>query len=171
MTGRSLLLVLASLMGAIAISRGHVEHQSRNQTETSDRIAFEVSADRLEYAYNLMPPIPPVIPGPQVRAWIRLSNESAEELRLDFSSSQRFDFLLEDERGRVVFRWSEGKVFVPALGQEVVRSGESLSYEVTFSLPDSARGILPTGRYTLKGLLVSETPFSGSLPVRIVHAH
>jgi len=135
------------------------------------RIAFEVSADRLQYVYNLMPPRPPTVPGPPVSARIRLTNESAEELVLDFQSSQRFDILLEDERGRVVFRWSGDKVFLPALGREIVRPGESLVYEVTFSLPGSDRGILPAGRYTLRGILVSETPFSGSLPVTIVHAH
>ncbi|GBC77557.1 hypothetical protein HRbin08_01035 [bacterium HR08] len=136
-----------------------------------DRIAFEVSADRLEYVYNLMPPHPPVIPGPTVRARIRLTNESAEALALDFPSSQRFDFLLENERGEVVFRWSEGKIFLPVLGREIVRPGDSLVYEATFALPGSDRGMLPAGRYALRGVLVAETPFSGTLPVRIVHAH
>ncbi len=136
-----------------------------------DRIAFEVSADRLQYVYDLIPPRPPRVPGPSVSARIRLTNESDEELALNFLSSQRFDFLLEDEHGRIVFRWSEDKVFLPVLGREIVRPGESLVYEVTFSLPGSDRGILPAGRYMLRGILVSETPFSGSLPVTIVHAH
>lgn len=144
---------------------------SKPVSVASGRIAFEVSADRLEYVYDLMPPLPPTIPGPIVRAQIRLLNESPEELRLDFSSSQRFDFLLEDERGKVVFRWSDGKIFLPVLEREIVKPGEALIYEATFSLPDSTRGILPAGRYVLKGLLVAETPFSGTLPVRIVHAH
>ena len=136
-----------------------------------DQIALEVSADRLQYVYNLMPPLPPTIPGPLVRARIRLTNGSDEELALDFPSSQRFDFLLEDERGHIVFRWSDDKVFLPVLGREIVRPGRSLIYEATFSLPGSDRGILPAGRYTLRGILVAETPFSGSLPVRIIHAH
>ncbi|MCS6816966.1 MAG: BsuPI-related putative proteinase inhibitor [Blastocatellia bacterium] len=168
MFGRAKILMTFAM--ALALWLGHLKLTPSGRLAASDRIAFEVSADRLEYVYNLMPPLPPTIPGPVVRARIRLVNESAEELRLDFSTSQRFDFLLEDERGRVAFRWSDGKIFLPVLGREIVRPGEALTYEVTFSLPDSTRGILPAGRYTLKGLLTAETPFSGTLPVRIVHA-
>jgi hypothetical protein len=158
--------ILIGLSLLIAFSLADTKRAAR-----PDRIAFEVSADRLEYVYNLMPPRPPVIPGPTVRARIRLTNESAEALALDFLSSQRFDFLLEDERGEVVFRWSEGKIFLPVLGRETVKPGDSLVYEATFALPGSDRGILPAGRYALRGVLVAETPFSGTLPVRIVHAH
>jgi len=159
-----------ALAMALAMGLGTPPRQSSARPALSERIAFEVSTDRLEYAYVLTPPLPPVIPGPTVRARIRLANESGEELRLTFASSQRFDVLLQDERGRVVFRWSDGKVFLPVLGQEIVRPGEALTYEVTFALPDSTQGLLPAGRYTLTGLLVAEAPFSGSLPVRIVHA-
>jgi hypothetical protein len=162
---------LVALAMALALWAGSSSRESPGRSTVSDRIAFEVSADRLEYVYNLMPPLPPTIPGPTVRARIRLENESSEELRLDFPTSQRFDFLLEDERGAVVFRWSDGKVFLPVLGREIVKPGETLTYEAAFSLPDSTRGLLPAGRYALKGILVAETPFSGALPVRIVHAH
>ncbi len=158
--------ILIALLLMLAFSLADTQRAAR-----PDRIAFEVSADRLEYVYNLMPPRPPVVPGPTVRVRIRLTNESAEALALDFLSSQRFDVLLEDERGEVVFRWSEGKIFLPVLGRETVKPGDSLVYEATFALPGSDRGILPAGRYVLRGLLVAETPFSGALPVRIVHAH
>ncbi len=169
MLGNAKTFPLVAFALVLALWSGSSPRESPDRPTAGTRIAFEVSADRLEYIYNLMPPLPPTIPGPIVRAQIRLVNESPEALRLDFPTSQRFDFLLEDERGAIVFRWSDGKVFLPVLGQEIVRPGTSLVYEETFSLPDSARGILPAGRYALKGILVAETPFSGTLPVRIVH--
>ncbi len=171
MLGNTKIFSLVAFALALALWSESPPRESPDHSTAGPRIAFEVSTDRLEYIYDLMPPLPPIIPGPLVRAQIRLVNESPEELRLDFPTSQRFDFLLEDERGAVVFQWSDGKVFLPVLGREIVRAGTSLIYEVTFSLPDSTRGILPAGRYALKGILVAETPFSGTLPVRIVHAH
>jgi len=134
------------------------------------KVKVEFGLDQLEYSYNLMPPVPPLIPGPVVHAEITLVNNSGEEIRLSFRSSQRYDFILEDQKGRVVFKWSADKAFLTVLGQEVVKPGGSLSYTVAFSLPDSTVGIIPEGIYTMRGIITSENPYSGSMPVKIIHA-
>jgi len=133
-------------------------------------VKVEFGLDQLEYSYNLMPPVPPLMPGPVVHAEITLVNNSGEEIRLSFRSSQRYDFILEDQKGRVVFKWSADKAFLTVLGQEVVKPGGSLSYTVAFSLPDSTVGIIPEGIYTMRGIITSENPYSGSMPVKIIHA-
>jgi len=133
-------------------------------------ITIVFTLDRDVYAYNLQPPLPPVIAGPVVRAEITLSNQSDGDLQLDFRSSQRFDFILEDEAGKVVFQWSADKAFLTVLGVEIVKSGTSLTYAKEFSLPDSTAGILPEGVYTMRGVITTEKRwYSASLPLRIVH--
>lgn len=147
-----------------------IPSESRTAMSPPTGITIAFTLDRAVYSYDLQPPLPPVIPGPVVRADITLSNQSDADLELTFRSSQRFDFILEDEAGKVVFQWSADKVFLTVLGTEVVKAGTSLHYTKEFSLPDSTAGILPEGTYTMRGLITSEKRgITASLPLRIVH--
>lgn len=159
---------LSNILGDEAASPTPSQQRITMSPPTGITIAFTL--DRAIYSYNLRPPLPPVISGPVVKAEITLSNHSEGDLQLDFRSSQRFDFILEDETGRAVFQWSADKVFLTVLGTEVVKAGGSLSYTKEFSLPDSTVGILPEGTYTMRGIITSEKRWiSASLPLRIVH--
>jgi hypothetical protein len=133
-------------------------------------VKVEVNVDQSTYSYDLMPPLPRVIPGPTVRVQITVVNNSTDEVVLDFRSSQRFDFVLEGQKGKAAYTWSSDKFFLQVLGRQVVKPGESLSFGESFSLPDSTIGILPEGVYTLRAFITSIVPYSGSIPVKIVHA-
>jgi len=72
------------------------------------------------------------IPGGSIIVSVRVVNEGSEPVRLNFGTTQRFEILVQDRQGRVVWRWSHGKYFAQVLGKEVLKpSGGELLYRAT----------------------------------------
>lgn len=66
-----------------------------------------------------------VSPGRQrVDARLTLRNTTGSPLQLQFFSGQRFDFVIRDLAGAVVYRWSTGRVFPDELSTDVLSNGE-----------------------------------------------
>ena len=86
-----------------------------------------------------------------VTAMLRLTGEPGAGPTLPFPTSQEFDMLLRDESGAVLWRWSDGQVFTPALKE---RQAVNLSYEVEIPLQQG----LPAGAYKVEAWLTSTTP-------------
>ena len=75
-------------------------------------------------------------------------NHTPAAVRFDFSSGQRFDVVIEDDGGNEVWRWSAGKMFTMALGQETLGPGNPrLIYETEYA------DRLEPGRYKIIGIL------------------
>ncbi len=90
------------------------------------------------------------MPGESITAHIRVYNLSAESIKLDFSSGQRYDlYLLKDNEE--IWRWSNGRYFTMALVQKELKPGEKLAYDVEID-PDFD---LNPGEYILSGELVT----------------
>lgn len=95
------------------------------------------------------------------RVTLRLTARQTDPLTLEFRDSQRFDLTLQDESGRTVWRWSEGRVFTPATARfQVV----DRSWTESLTLP----GLAP-GFYLLTATLTNTNPgqFAASIPLRI----
>lgn len=56
----------------------------------------------------------------KTRIQLRLESRSSEPLRLRFPDGQRYEFLIRDTRGNVVWRWSEGRYFIQAAAEELI---------------------------------------------------
>lgn len=97
-------------------------------TVRSEReLAFGLTLDQAVYA-----PGQPVT----VRLWLRHSQPEPIELR--FNSGQTYEIVVKNEKGEVVYRWSEGRSFTQALRQEQMTGGEKNWVEVI--RPNLARG-------------------------------
>ena len=87
-------------------------------------------------------------PGQPIVIAFAVFNRTPHPVRLDFTSGQRFDAVIVDRGGREIWRWSAGRMFTMALGQEMVGPGNPrLAFEAEFA------GSLAPGRYTVTGLL------------------
>ncbi len=75
---------------------------------------------------------------------------ASEPLTLQFSSGQRFDFVVSKE-GEEVWRWSADQFFTQALGEESLSAGDELRYEAQW---------VPTeeGSYEVLGLVTATNP-------------
>ena len=72
--------------------------------------------------------------GEPVELILRLTNRSAGAKTLEFSSSQRYDFKIEDSGGGAsVWTWSADRMFAQMMGTERLGPGESREYRERFS--------------------------------------
>lgn len=91
-----------------------------------------------------------------------VKNDTQEAVTFNFTSGQRYDFTLTDEEGVEVFRMSSVSMYTQALGEEILRQGEELQYEI--QVPEAN---LEPGTYTLEVWL---TPTEGTTyPAKIEH--
>ncbi|MGB6779208.1 MAG: BsuPI-related putative proteinase inhibitor [Planococcus citreus] len=91
-----------------------------------------------------------------------VKNDTQEAVTFNFTSGQRYDFTLTDEQGIEVFRMSSVSMYTQALGEEILRQGEELQYEI--QVPEAN---LEPGTYTLE---VWMTPTQGTnYPAEIEH--
>lgn len=82
-------------------------------------------------------------------ASLRLVLGTGEPVDLVFNDSQQYDFVIWDETGKAIYRWSDGKAFAQAVQVKTV-SGE-LRYEAPVELAQP----LPDGRYVLEAWLAT----------------
>lgn len=91
-----------------------------------------------------------------------LKNTSAVKQTLQFNSGQRFDFIIKDQKGRIVYRWSQGKMFVQTTSKVTLNPNQSMLFSGVLEL----RNMKP-GLYELYGIVTSRNEVS-SEPVKIV---
>ena len=86
--------------------------------------------------------------GREVAARLVLNNRGEAPLILQFNSGQTYDFILRDESGTEVYRWSADKLFTQAIKRLDVK-GEEV-WQDSF-----APGKVPGGVYSVEGRLVN----------------
>ncbi|WP_246945348.1 BsuPI-related putative proteinase inhibitor [Bacillus pinisoli] len=59
-----------------------------------------------------------------------VKNQTEQEVTLEFTSSQRYDFSVENKQGEEIYLFSSVASFLQAIGEETVKPGESLNYEI-----------------------------------------
>ncbi len=88
-----------------------------------------------------------------VKMALVLTNRSDREIRLDFSSAQRFDISARDRSRSEVWRWSRGRMFAMVLGWLVVPPSGEHRFEATWT-PSG----IPPGPYTLTARITCRAP-------------
>jgi ABC-type molybdate transport system substrate-binding protein len=73
-----------------------------------------------------------------------VKNQTEKEVTLEFTSSQRFDYSVETAEGEEVFLFSSVASFLQVLGEETVKQGAALTYDI-----DLRDLNLKTGNYLL----------------------
>jgi ABC-type molybdate transport system substrate-binding protein len=59
-----------------------------------------------------------------------VKNQTEEEVTLEFTSSQRYDYSVKTKDGNEVFLFSSVAAFLQVLGEEKLKQGDSLTYEI-----------------------------------------
>lgn len=97
--------------------------------------------------------------GQPVTMKLRVCNDSANEVEVQFNTAQRYDFEVTDPRSRnVVWRWSHDKAFAQVTGTERFRPGCRVVGEETWNGSNEQGQPLSPGRYEIAGILTSNPP-------------
>lgn len=108
-------------------------------------LTARVQTDKAEYST-----------GERIRLSIEVLNLSSNSTRLDFGSTQRYDFMVF--KGNEDFwRWSSDKMFGMILGSLVLRPDEKRSYTEVLE----TAGISP-GNYDLVGIITCRPPLKAT---------
>ena len=84
-----------------------------------------------------------------VRFALHVTNRADKNLELMFPSGQTHEFVVTDDTGHEVWRWSEGRMFTQALQSRLLAGAETASYEESWQ-PGTR-----TGRFTVVATLRS----------------
>ena len=97
--------------------------------------------------------------GELITMTLNVFNYTEEEITFHFNTSQRYDFIIEDEKGNEIWRWSQDMMFAMVLGEVTLGSN---SPEVTYTAKFKDK--LSPGYYKVTGILVAEDrPMSGNI--------
>lgn len=117
-------------------------------------ISITLTLDRETYYANLMPPVDPDRAAPLMTARITLRNTTERPVELVWPSGQRYDFLIRNAKGEVLWRWSEGKAFILLFGTESFIGERNYVELIRLGTPDGKP--FPEGRYTLEAWLATQ---------------
>ncbi len=83
-----------------------------------------------------------------VRFAIEVANDSRARVELQFPDGRTHDFVVLNEAGREVWRWSTGRLFTQSMRNRLLDAHDSVVYDERWSPPSP-------GRYTLLASLRS----------------
>eukprot|EP00130_Batrachochytrium_dendrobatidis_P008489 XP_006683364.1 hypothetical protein BATDEDRAFT_93129 [Batrachochytrium dendrobatidis JAM81] len=78
-----------------------------------------------------------------------VTNDSAEEIELSFTTSQRYEYELRNITEGTTTKYSDGRAFMQVLGDTKLAPGESVAYDISLSS-------LKPGEYQLTVYLVAK---------------
>jgi hypothetical protein len=133
-------LVLLVGVGALAGPAARVERQG---------VELVLTVDKAVYA-----------PGEPVQMELVVRNPGPAAVTFQFSDSQRYDFLVLDDGGGLVWYWSRDKAFAQVLGSLTLSPGEERRFRERWDQRDNDGRAVPAGRYWVVGVFPPERPLS-----------
>ena len=142
-----IVVVVFSALGLWLTSYGNATSEEKN-------LNYGVSMSTNKMSYSV---------GEPVIMTLEIFNYTEEEITFHFNTGQRYDFIIEDEKGNEVWRWSKDRMFAMVLGEEILGS---TNLEVIYTAEYKDR--LSPGYYKVTGIFVAQDrPMSGSIIVKV----
>ena len=102
-------------------------------------------------------------PGETISLTIKVFNRSDQTINFHFNSSQRYDFLIEDMQGNLIWQWSKDKMFAMVMGEKKLNVNHpKLIYQEKYD------GQLTPGYYRIKGIFTAKNhPMTAEIIIRV----
>jgi len=142
-----IVVVVFSTLGLWLTSYGNATSEERNMN-----YGISIMTDKMSYSV-----------GDPIIMTLKVFNYTEEDIAFYFNTSQRYDFIIEDDEGNEIWRWSQDMMFAMVLGEETLG-------------PDNPEGIytaeykdrLSPGYYKVTGIFVAQNrPMSGSIIIEV----
>ena len=142
-----IVVMVFSALGLWLIAYGNTKSEERNMN-----YGISMITDKMSYSV-----------GEPIKMTSKIFNYTEEDVTFHFNTSQRYDFIIEDEEGNEVWRWSKDMMFAMALGEEILGPTNS---EVIYKA--EYRDKFSPGYYKITGIFVAqEKPMSGSIIIEV----
>ena len=145
-----LLVIIAVLvflnLGLWLIASGNTISEEKNMN-----YGISMSTDKISYSV-----------GEPIKMTLKIFNYTEKDVVFYFNSAQRYDFIIEDEEGNEVWRWSKDRMFAMVLDEETLG-------------PDNPEGIYTVeykdrfgpGYFKVTGIFVAQNrSMSGSIIIK-----
>ena len=140
-------VVIFSSFGLWLVASGNTTLEEKNEN-----YGISMSTDKMSYSV-----------GEPITMTLKIFNYTEEEIIFHFNTGQRYDFIIEDEEGSKIWRWSQDMMFAMVLGEEILGPTNP---EVTYIAEYKDR--LSPGYYKVTGFFVAQDrPMSGSIIIEV----
>ena len=127
---------------------------SGNTTSEERSMSYGISMSTDKMIYSI---------GEPIKMTLKVFNYNEEDITFHFNSFQRYDFVVEDEEGNEVWRWSKDRMFAMVLGEETLGP---TTPEIIYTIKYQEK--LSSGYYKVTGILVAkDRPMSGSIIIEV----
>jgi len=142
-----IVVAVFSSLGFWLIASGNTTSEERNMN-----YGISMSTDKMSYS-----------DGEPITMTLKIFNYTGEDIVFHFNSAQRYDFIIEDEEGNEVWRWSQDMMFTMALGEEILGpNNQEVAYTAEY------RNKFSPGYYKITGIFVAQDrPMSGSVIIEV----
>ena len=125
-----------------------VAYGNTSLEETNMNYGISITTDKI--SYNV---------GDPIIMTLKIFNYTKEDIAFHFNTSQRYDFIIEDDEGNEIWRWSQDIMFAMVLGEETLGP---INPEIIYTT--EYKGKLNSGYYKVTGILVAQDrPMSGNI--------
>mgnify|MGYP001030298021 CR=1 FL=1 len=129
-----------------------VAYGNTTSEETNMNYGISMTTDKVSYSF-----------GEPVKMMFKVFNYTEENVVFHFNGSQRYDFIIEDEEGNEIWRWSKERMFAMVLGEEVLGPHNP---EVIYT--EEYKGKLSSGYYKVTGIFIAkDRPMFGSIIIEV----
>lgn len=84
---------------------------------------------------------------------IEAVNKSGKAIKSYYPSSQRYDLIVTDQKGKKVWQWSQGKMFLMQITPFQLDARGKISFKYAWSQKDGSGKLVRPGKYKLKGII------------------
>lgn len=138
--------------GAVVLACGPRAKSAASSDSSSAQNSAITNSDTSAVASSLN-----VTVGQDVRFTLHVTNPGDAPLELRFPSGQTHDFVVLDESGREVWRWSTDRIFTQALQTRSLGAGESATYEERWAPAASTGSFTAIARLTSTNVPVEQS--------------
>lgn len=128
-------IMVFSCLGFWLVAYGNATSEGRNMS-----YGISMSTDKMSYSV-----------GEPIVMTLKIFNYTKEDIAFHFNTSQRYDFIIEDEEGNEIWRWSQDMMFAMVLGEETLGPTNT---EITYTA--KYRDKLSPGYYKITGIFVAQ---------------
>ena len=145
---KMIILVIIIVAVFLALGLWLIAYGNTISEETNMNYGISMSTNKMNYSV-----------GEPIKMTLKVFNYTEKDTIFQCNTSQRYDFIIEDEKGNEIWRWSKDMMFAMALGEETLGPTNP---EVTYTAEYKEK--LRPGYYKITGIFVAQNrPMSGNI--------